>query len=66
MKKRKTPYWFRFVFFAVIFLIAFIFIVFLFNRNMFDNIKTLILKIGVIAMASSLLFNFLLESDPEM
>jgi hypothetical protein len=66
MNKRKTPYWFRFIFFAVIFSIAFLLIVFLFSRDMLDNLKILILKIGVIAMASSLLFNFLLETDPEM
>ena len=40
--------------------------IFVIDRSPFENIKLLAIKIGVIASLSSLLYNVLLESDPEI
>jgi hypothetical protein len=64
--KQHYPFWLRFSFFFIIFSVAFFFIIFLMDNAPSENIKILSIKICVLAGLSSLLYNVLLESDPEI
>jgi hypothetical protein len=66
MNTQQFPFWLRFIFFAIVFSIAFFLMIFVIDSNPFENAKMLVIKIGVMASLSSLLYNVLLESDPEI
>jgi hypothetical protein len=66
MNTQQYPFWLRFIFFAIVFSIAFLLIIFVIDRNPFEDAKMLVVKIGAMASLSSLLYNVLLESDPEI
>jgi len=64
--KQHYPFWLRFSFFFIIFSVAFFFIIFLMESKPSENFKLLVIKICALAGVSSLLYNVLLESDPEI
>jgi hypothetical protein len=66
MNTQQYSFWLRFIFFSVVFAIAFMLIIFIIDKSPFENVKLLEIKIGAIACLSSLLYNVLLESDPEI
>ena len=66
MNNNQYPFWLRFSFFFIVFAVAFFFIIFLVDKTPSENFKLLLIKIGVLAGISSLLYNVLLESDPEI
>jgi hypothetical protein len=66
MKKKYYSFWLRFCFFLVVFAVAFFLMMFLVDRNLTHDFRILLVKIGILATASSLIFNILVESDPEI
>lgn len=66
MNTKQYPFWLRFIFFAFVFSIAFFLIIFVIDKNPFENTKLMLIKTGAFAGVSSLLYNVLLESDPEI
>jgi len=46
--------------------VAFFLIIFLVDKNPNHDFRLLLIKIGVLATLSSLFYNILLESDPEI
>jgi hypothetical protein len=66
MNTQHYPFWLRFIFFTVTFSIAFILIIFLVDKSPSGDIKFLMMKVGLLASASSFVYNILLESDPEI
>jgi len=66
MNKKHYPFWLRFSFFFVVFSVAFFLIIFLVDKNPNHDFRLLLIKIGVLATLSSLFYNILLESDPEI
>jgi len=64
--KQQYPFWLRFTFFTIVFSVAFFFIIFLMDNSPSENFKLLVIKICGLAGFSSLLYNVLLESDPEI
>jgi hypothetical protein len=66
MNNKPIPFWLRFSFFSIVFGIAFFFIIFLMDNAPPQNSRLLMIKIAGLACLSSLLYNVLLESDPEI
>ena len=66
MNIKHYSFWLRFGFFLVVFAVAFFLILFLVDRNPNDNFRTLLIKIGVLATFSSLFYNLLFASEPEI
>jgi len=66
MNKKRYSFWLRFIFFFMVFAVAFFLMIFLVDRNPFDDFRMLLIKIGILATASSLLYNIFVESDPEI
>ena len=66
MNKKRYPFWLRFIFFFMAFAVAFFLMVFLVNRNPLDNFRMLLIKIGIMATASSLFYTIYIERDPEI
>jgi hypothetical protein len=66
MNTQHYPFWLRFIFFTVAFSIAFFLIIFLMEKNPSGDLRFLMIKVGLLASASSFIYNILLESDPEI
>ena len=66
MNKKHYPFWLRFSLFFVVFAVAFFLIIFLVDKNPGLDIRMLFIKIGILATISSLFYNILLESDPDI
>ena len=66
MNIKHFSFWLRFIFFLIVFAIALFLIFFLVDKNPSDNFKMLLIKIGVLATFSSLLYNLFLASDREI
>jgi len=66
MNKKRFPFWLRFIFFFIVFAVAFFLIVFLVDRNPLGDYRTLFIKIGILASVSSLFYNILIGSEPEI
>ena len=66
MNIKHYSFWLRFSFFLIVFAIAYFLILFLVDKNPNDNFRTLLIKIGVLATFSSLFYNLLFKSDPEI
>jgi len=66
MNKKRYRFWLRFVFFFMVFAVAFFLMLFLVDRNPIDNFRMLLIKIGILAPATSLFYNIFIESDPEI
>lgn len=65
MNKKYYSFWLRFGFFLVVFAVAFFLVTFVIDKNPVQNLRILLIKIGVLATLSSLLYNLLIESNPE-
>ena len=50
----------------MVFAVAFLLMIFVVDRNPDYDFRMLLLKIGILATASSLFYNIFLESDPEI
>ena len=55
-----------FIFFLIVFAVAFFLLVFLVDRNLNYDLRILLIRIGILATVSSLFYNLLVQSDPEM
>ena len=66
MNKKRYPFWLRFIVFFIVFAVAFFLIMFIVNRNLSYDLRVLIVKIGILAMATSLFYNVFVEPDPEI
>jgi hypothetical protein len=66
MNKKRYLFWLRFSFFLIVFAIAFFLTMFLVDKSPDHDFKMLFIKIGALAIFSSLLYNIFLESDPEI
>jgi len=66
MNKKHYSFWLRFIFFFMVFAVAFFLLIFLVDRNPIDNFRMLLIKIGMLAPVSSLLYNIFIERDPEI
>jgi len=66
MNIKHYSFWLRFGFFLIVFAVAFFLILFLVDRNPNDNFRTLLIKIGVLATFSSLVYNLWFKPDPEI
>ena len=66
MNIKHYSFWLRFSFFFIVFAVAFFLVLFLVDKNPNDNFKPLLIKIGVLATLSSLVYNLLFKSDPEI
>jgi hypothetical protein len=65
MNNKRFPFWLRFIFFTTIFSIAFFLIIFVIEKNPSGDFRLLLIKVGLLASASSFIYNLLLESDPD-
>jgi hypothetical protein len=66
MNKKRQTFLLRFIFFLVIFAVAFFLLTFLVDRNLNNDFRVLLIKIGILATISSLLYNILVEPDPKI
>jgi len=66
MNKKRYSFWLRFIFFFVVFAVAFFLMIFLVDRSPDQDFRMLLIKIGILAPVSSLLYNILIESDPQI
>jgi hypothetical protein len=66
MNKKRYPFWLRFIFFFMVFAVAFFLMIFVVDRDLSHDFRILLIKIGILATASSLLYNILVESDLEI
>jgi len=66
MNKKRHSFLPRFILFFVVFAVAFFLMTFLVDRNLNNDFRILLIKIGILATISSLLYNILVESDPEI
>ena len=66
MNKKRYPFWLRFIVFLIVFAVAFFLMMFLVDKNLSQDFRMLLIKIGILATAASLLYNILVEPDPEM
>jgi len=66
MNKKRYYFWLRFIFFFFVFAVAFSLMIFVVDRNPNYDFRTLFVKIGILATVSSLFYNILVVSDPEV
>jgi hypothetical protein len=66
MNKKRYYFWLRFIFFFFVFAVAFSLMIFVVDRNPDYDFRMLLIKIGILAIASSLFYNIFVESDPEI
>ena len=62
----KKRFWLRFVFFFLVFAVTFFLMIFVVDGNPSQDFRMLLLKIGILATASSLFYNLFVEADPEI
>ena len=62
----KKHFWLRFIFFFFVFAVAFSLMIFLVDRNPDYDFRMLLIKIGILATASSLFYNIFIERDAEV
>ena len=65
MNEKRYPFWLRFIFFFMVFSVAFFLMIFLVDRSPGHDLKMLLIKIGILAPVSSFFYNILIESDPQ-
>ena len=65
MIKKYYSFFLRFGFFLVVFAVAFFLVMFVIDKDPVQNLRILLIKIGVLATLSSLFYNILLGSNPE-
>lgn len=65
MNKKYYSFSLRFGFFLVVFAVAFFLVMFVIDKDPVQNLRVLLIKIGVLATLSSLFYNLLLGSNPE-
>ena len=66
MNEKHYPFWLRFIFFFVVFAVAFFLMVFVVDTNPSYGFRMLLIKIGILATVSSLFYNILVKSNPEI
>ena len=66
MNKKHYAFWLRFIFFFMVFAVAFFLMVFVVDTNPSYGFRMLLVKIGILATVSSLFYNILVKSDPEI
>ena len=66
MNKKRYPFWLRFIIFFFVFAVAFFLMMFLVDKDPSPDLRILLFKIGILATASSLFYNILVVSDPEI
>jgi len=66
MNKKHYSFWLRFIFFFFVFAVAFFLLVFVVDTNPSYGFRMLLIKIGILATVSSLFYNILVKSDPEI
>ena len=66
MNKKRYPFWLRFIFFFMVFAVAFFLMIFLVDKSPGQDFRMLLIKIGILAPVSSLFYNILIESDPQV
>ena len=66
MSKKRYPFWLRFIFFLMVFAVAFFLMIFLVDRSPDQDFRMLLIKIGILAPVSSLFYNILIESDSQI
>lgn len=66
MNKKLHSFLPRFILFFVVFAVAFFLMIFLVDTNPSDGFRMLLIKIGILATVSSLFYNILVKSDPEI
>jgi hypothetical protein len=66
MNKKHYPFWLRFMFFFLVFAVAFFLMTFIVDTNPSFGFRMLLIKIGILATVSSLFYNILVKPDPEI
>jgi uncharacterized membrane protein YvlD (DUF360 family) len=66
MNKKHYPFLLRCIFFFVVFAVAFFLMIFLIDGDPSDDFRMWLIKIGILAIVSSLIYNILVDSDPEI
>ena len=66
MNKKLHSFLPRFILFFVVFAMAFFLMIFLVDRNFNNDLRILLIKIGILAAITSLFYNILVEPDPEI
>ena len=66
MNKKRYTFWLRFIFFFLVFAVAFFLMIFVVNTNPNFGFRMLLIKIGILATVSSLFYNILVKTDPEI
>ena len=59
----KKRFWLRFIFFFFVFAVAISLMIFIVNGNPRYDFRLLLIKIGALAIASSLFYNIFIERD---
>jgi hypothetical protein len=66
MNKKHYPFWLRFMFFFLVFAVAFFLMTFIVDTNPSFGFRMFLIKIGILATVSSLFYNILVKPDPEI
>ena len=66
MNKKHYNFLLRFVFFFLVFAVAFFLMIFIVDDNPMDDFRLVLIKIGVLAPISSLFYNIFIEPEPEV
>jgi hypothetical protein len=66
MNKKRYYFWLRFIFFFFVFAVAFSLMIFVVDRNPDYDFRMWLIKIGILATASSLFYNIFIERDTEI
>jgi len=66
MNKKHYTFWLHFIFFFFVFAVAFFLMVFVVDTNPSFDFRMLLIKIGILATVSSLLYNIMVKPDPEI
>jgi len=66
MNKKHYSFWLRFIFFFCVFAVAFFLMIFVVDTNPSVGFRMLFIKIGILATLTSLSYNILVKSDPEI
>jgi len=66
MNKKYYSFWLRFIFFFLVFAVAFFLMIFLVDSDPVNDFRMLLIKIGILATGSSLFYNIFVESDPKI
>ena len=66
MNKKLYPFLLRFILFFIVFAVAFFLMIFVVDKDPIEDVRMLLIKIGILGTASSLFYNIFVDRGTEM